>query len=193
MTKRRALFAVADKAGVADFAREIEALGFEIVSTGGTARALAAAGVNVTPVEKVTGCPEMMAGRVKTLHPNVHGGILARRSDPGHVAEMEAAGIVPIDLVCVSFYPFVATVAKAGVTRAEAVEQIDIGGPCMVRAAAKNHEDVYVVTDASQYGEVLAALRSGADARELRARLAKEAYARTSAYDAAIVAYLERA
>jgi phosphoribosylaminoimidazolecarboxamide formyltransferase/IMP cyclohydrolase len=190
MRRRRAVVSVAEKAGVDRFAKALAELGFEIVSTGGTARALAAAGVEVVPVESVTGFPEMMDGRVKTLHPKIHGGILGRRADPAHVAAMEEAGIVPIDLVCVSFYPFQATVAKEGVSREEVVEQIDIGGPCMVRAAAKNHEDVLVVTDPGQYEEVLAALREDRVTPELRARLAGAAFARTSAYDAAIAGWL---
>ncbi len=192
MTKRRALISVADKAGLVDFAKGLSDLGFEVISTGGTARALKEAGVRVVPVEEVTGFPEMMDGRVKTLHPKVHGGILGRREVAAHREAMEKAGIVPIDLVAVSFYPFEATVAKPGVTREEAVEQIDIGGPSMVRSAAKNHEDVLVVTDPSQYDEVLAALREGKVTTELRRRLARTAYARTSAYDAAISAWLTR-
>ena len=187
---RRALISVASKAGVIDFARGLADLGFEILSTGGTARAISAAGIPVTPVEQVTGFPEMMDGRVKTLHPKIHGGILGRRGRPEHVREMEAAGIEPIDLVCVSFYPFEATVAREEVTREEAVEQIDIGGPAMVRSAAKNHEDVLVVTSPDQYDEVLAALAADRVTVELRRRLARAAYARTSAYDGAIAAWL---
>jgi len=148
------------------------------------------AGIDVTPVEQVTGFPEMLDGRVKTLHPKIHGGILGRRSLASHRETMAEAGIEPIDLVCVSFYVFEETVAKEGVTREEAVEQIDIGGPAMVRSAAKNHEDVLVVTSPDQYDDVLAALREDRVGAALRRRLAREAYARTSAYDGAIAKYL---
>ena len=191
MQARRALLSVADKAGIVDFAKGLVDVGFTILSTGGTARKLAEAGVEVTPVERVTGFPEMMDGRVKTLHPNVHGGILGRRALESHMNEMADAGIEPIDLVCVSYYPFEATIAREGVTREEAVEQIDIGGPAMVRSSAKNHEDVLVVTAPDQYGEVLAALRDDRVTVALRRRLAREAFARTAAYDAAIAAWME--
>jgi phosphoribosylaminoimidazolecarboxamide formyltransferase/IMP cyclohydrolase len=190
--KRRALLSVADKTGLVEFAKGLDRLGFELLSTGGTAKSLREAGLPVTPVEEVTGFPEMLDGRVKTLHPKVHGGILGRRADPAHRAAMEKAGIAPIDLVCVVFYRFEDTVAKPGVTREEAVEQIDIGGPSMVRSAAKNHEDVWVVTDPAQYGEVLAGIEGGVDGGEFRRRLAREAFARTSAYDAAIAAWFSR-
>ncbi len=188
---KRALISVADKAGIVEFAKGLEAAGFEIISTGGTARKLADGGVKVVPAEDVTGFPEMMDGRVKTLHPKIHGGILARRDVESHRQAMETHGIGAIDLVCVSFYPFEATVAKEGVTRGEAVEQIDIGGPAMVRSAAKNHRDVLVVTSPDQYEEVLAAVAADDIPAELRARLARNAYARTAAYDAAISTWLE--
>ncbi|MHC4469927.1 MAG: bifunctional phosphoribosylaminoimidazolecarboxamide formyltransferase/IMP cyclohydrolase, partial [Planctomycetota bacterium] len=149
MADRRALLSVWDKTGIEEFAKGLESLGMTIVSTGGTAAALVGAGVGVMPVEEITGFPEMLDGRLKTLHPLVHGGILGRRGVESHRAAMREAGIVPIELVCVNLYPFEATVAREGVTREEAVEQIDIGGPTMVRAAAKNHEDVLVVTDPS--------------------------------------------
>jgi phosphoribosylaminoimidazolecarboxamide formyltransferase/IMP cyclohydrolase len=190
MAKRRAIVSVADKTGVTDFARALTEEGFEVLSTGGTARMLSRAGVPVTPVEEVTGFPEMMDGRVKTLHPMIHGAILGRPADPAHRKAMDEAGIVPIEVVCVGFYLFEETVAKDGTTREEAIEQIDIGGPCMVRASAKNHETVYVVTDSEQYEDVLAAIRTGDGAVELRKQLAREAYAKTSLYDAAIVEYL---
>jgi len=192
MANRRAIVSVADKTGIEDFARALTEEGFEILSTGGTARTLTAAGIPVTPVSRVTGFPEMMDGRVKTLHPMIHGAILGRPADPGHKAAMDEAGIVPIEIVCVGFYLFKETIARGDATRDEAIEQIDIGGPCMVRAAAKNHETVYVVTEPTQYEDVLAALRTGEGGTELRKRLARAAYAKTSAYDAAIAGYLEK-
>jgi len=157
----RALLSVSDKRGVVDFARGLVALGWEIVSTGGTAEALRAAGVPVIPIEQVTGFPEVMDGRVKTLHPKVHGGLLARRSHPGDRAALAEHGITPIDLVAVNLYPFRETVAKPGVTLEQAIEQVDIGGPSMLRSAAKNHADVIVVVDPDDYPVVLDALRSG--------------------------------
>jgi phosphoribosylaminoimidazolecarboxamide formyltransferase/IMP cyclohydrolase len=183
---------VHDKTGVVDFARGLAALGAEIVSTGGTARLLRESGVAVVDVAEVTGFPEMLDGRVKTLHPKVHGGLLARRELPEHVAALERHGIRPIDLVAVTLYPFEQTVAKAGVTLAEAIENIDIGGPSMIRSAAKNHAHVAVVTDPAQYGPVLDELRKsdGALGDETRYRLAAEAFRRTAQYDAAIAAYL---
>ncbi len=188
----RALISVHDKTGVVEFARGLAALGAEIVSTGGTARLLRESGVPVVDVAEVTGFPEMLDGRVKTLHPKVHGGLLARREIPEHVAALERHGIRPIDLVAVTLYPFEQTVAKAGVTLEEAIENIDIGGPSMIRGAAKNHAHVAVVTDPAQYGPVLDELRksAGALSDETRFRLAAEAFRRTAQYDAAIAAYL---
>jgi phosphoribosylaminoimidazolecarboxamide formyltransferase/IMP cyclohydrolase len=188
----RALISVHDKTGVVEFARGLAALGAEIVSTGGTARLLRESGVPVVDVAEVTGFPEMLDGRVKTLHPKVHGGLLARRELPEHVAALERHGIRPIDLVAVTLYPFEQTVAKAGVTLEEAIENIDIGGPSMIRGAAKNHAHVAVVTDPAQYGPVLDELRKsdGALSDETRFRLAAEAFRRTAQYDAAIAAYL---
>jgi len=154
MRVTRALISVSDKTGVVDFARALLPLGVEILSTGGTAQLLKLNGVVVTEVSDFTGFPEMMEGRVKTLHPKVHGGILARRDKPGHVASMKEHGIVPIDLVVVNLYPFAQTVAKAGVTMDDAIENIDIGGPAMVRAAAKNHAFVAVVTDPRDYAPI---------------------------------------
>ncbi len=191
MEVKRALISVADKTGIVTFAEGLVAAGYEILSTGGTAKTIVGAGVAVTPVEEITGFPEMMDGRVKTLHPKIHGGILGRRDIDAHMRAMADHGIGPIDLVCVSFYPFEATVAKEGVTREEAVEQIDIGGPSMVRSAAKNHRDVLVVTAPDQYEEILAAIAEDVVTDELRARLARTAYARTAAYDAAISTWLE--
>ena len=188
----RALVSVHDKRGLVELGRALAALGIEIVSTGGTARLLRESGVAVREVAEITGFPEMMDGRVKTLHPKVHGGILARRDVPEHVAALEQHGIPPIDLVIVALYPFEATVARPGVTPAEAIEQIDVGGPTMIRAAAKNHASVAVVTDPSQYGPVLEELRAtgGALSDETRSRLAREAFRRTAEYDAAISRYL---
>jgi phosphoribosylaminoimidazolecarboxamide formyltransferase/IMP cyclohydrolase len=192
MKVRRAIVSVHDKTGVVDLGRRLAALGVEILSTGGTASLLRKEGVPVREVADVTGFPEMMDGRVKTLHPKIHGGILARRDVASHVEALERHGIPPIDLVVVALYPFEATVATPGVTRAEAVEQIDVGGPAMIRAAAKNHDAVAVVTDPSQYADVLGELEraGGVLSRDTCARLATEAFRRTSTYDAAITAYL---
>jgi phosphoribosylaminoimidazolecarboxamide formyltransferase/IMP cyclohydrolase len=191
----RALLSVHDKTGLVDFGRGLAALGVELVASGGTADALRGAGLAVTEVAELTGSPEMLGGRVKTLHPKVHGGILARRDLESHRADMDANGIVPIDLVVVNLYPFEATVAKPGVTRDEAVEQIDIGGPSMIRSAAKNHAHVGVVVDPADYPALLEELRGSAGVLgdETRRRLARKAFRRTSAYDAAIDAYLSGA
>jgi len=158
---RRALLSVSDKTGIVDFARALAAAGTELVSTGGTAKALRDAGLAVRDVSELTGFPEMMDGRVKTLHPMVHGGVLAVRDDADHVAAMEAHGIGAIDLVCVNLYPFEATVAK-GADRATVIENIDIGGPSMVRSAAKNHAFVAIVTDPAAYSAVLGELEGSA-------------------------------
>jgi phosphoribosylaminoimidazolecarboxamide formyltransferase/IMP cyclohydrolase len=189
----RALLSVSDKRDLLPFARALEALGFELVSTGGTAKALAEAGLRVTPIDQVTGFPEMLDGRVKTLHPKVHGGLLGRVGVPEHVQAMKQHGIVPIDLVCVNLYPFAATIAKPGATFEECIEQIDIGGPAMIRSAAKNHESVTVVTDPDQYDRVIEALRRG-DGRTdhaLRRELAADAFAHTARYDATIAAWMQ--
>jgi phosphoribosylaminoimidazolecarboxamide formyltransferase/IMP cyclohydrolase len=189
---KRALISVHDKTGVVDFARGLARLGVEILSTGGTARLLRDSGVPVVDVAQVTGFPEMLDGRVKTLHPKLHGGILARRDRPEHMATLEAHGIGPIDLVAVTLYPFEATVSKPGVTLDEAIENIDIGGPSLIRGAAKNHSGVAVVTETGQYLPVLEELqaRQGSLSSETRYRLAFEAFRRTAQYDAAIAAYL---
>ena len=192
MTVRRALISVHDKSGVVEFARGLAALGVEILSTGGTAKLLRDSGVKVRDVSEVTGFPEMLDGRVKTLHPKIHAGILARRDKPEHLAQLKAQGIEPIDLVAINLYPFEQTVARPGTSLAEAIEQIDIGGPTLIRAAAKNWEWVAVLVDASQYGEVLDELKRS-DCKlsdETRYRLAREAFRRTAQYDAAIAAYL---
>jgi phosphoribosylaminoimidazolecarboxamide formyltransferase/IMP cyclohydrolase len=189
---QRALLSAHDKSGVVEFARGLEALGVEILSTGGTAGLLREAGIAVRDVSEVTGFPEMLDGRVKTLHPKIHGGILARRDKPGHLAQLRAQGIEPIDLVLVNLYPFEQTVARPGTGLEDAIEQIDIGGPALIRAAAKNWGSVAVLVDASQYGEVLEELRreDGRLTAETRFRLAREAFRRTAQYDAAIAAYL---
>jgi phosphoribosylaminoimidazolecarboxamide formyltransferase/IMP cyclohydrolase len=191
-TVRRALLSVHDKTGVLDFARGLADLGVEILSTGGTAKLLRESGLAIVDVAQVTGFPEMLDGRVKTLHPKVHGGILARRDRPDHMAALDAHGIGPIDLVAVTLYPFEATVARPGVTLEEAIENIDIGGPSLIRGAAKNHAHVAVITDPGQYAGVLEELgaHGGTLSAETRYRLAFEAFRRTAQYDAAIAAYL---
>jgi len=191
-TIERALISVSDKRGVENFARALEQRGVAILSTGGTAQLLRKAGVRVQEVSEHTGFPEMMDGRVKTLHPKVHGGLLALRDDAGHVASMREHAIAPIDLLVVNLYPFEATVAREGVSRADAIEQIDIGGPAMVRSAAKNHRFVGVVTDPDDYGRVLDELErgSGALSSALLRELACKAFALTARYDAAISAWL---
>ncbi len=183
----RALLSVSDKTGLIDFARALSARGIELVSTGGTSKAIADAGLKVIDVSDLTGFPEMMDGRVKTLHPKVHGGLLAIRENPEHEAAMLAHDIKPIDLLVVNLYPFEATIAK-GAAYDECIENIDIGGPAMIRAAAKNHADVAVVVDVADYAPLLAALDAnhGATTLALRKTLAQKAYARTAVYDAAI-------
>ena len=188
---RRALISVSDKAGVVPLAQALAAHGAEILSTGGSARALREAGVAVTEVADHTGFPEILGGRVKTLVPQVHGGLLARRDDPTHLAQMAQHGIAPIDLVCVNLYPFEQTVA-GGAAPADCVENIDIGGPAMIRSAAKNFSHVAVLTGTAQYEAFLAELAQGGTTLALRTRLATEAYARTAAYDAAIAAWFAR-
>jgi phosphoribosylaminoimidazolecarboxamide formyltransferase/IMP cyclohydrolase len=183
----RALISVSDKAGLIDLARALTSRGIELVSTGGTARALAEAGLDVVDVAALTGFPEMMDGRVKTLHPNVHGGLLAIRGKPDHVAAMQTHRIRPIDLLVVNLYPFEATVGR-GAAFDDCIENIDIGGPAMIRAAAKNHADVAVVVEPEDYPALLGemAANDGATTVAFRQRLAAKAYARTAAYDAAI-------
>lgn len=191
---RRALLSVSDKSGLIDLARELHRLGVELISTGGTARALADAGLPVTPVERVTGFPEMMDGRVKTLHPLIHGGLLGMRDNPEHVRAMNQHAIAPIDLLCVNLYPFAQTIARPGCTRHDAIENIDIGGPAMVRSAAKNHQDVAVLTSPEQYAGIITELRArdGCTSLATRQRLCAEAFSHTARYDAAISAYLLR-
>ena len=187
----RALISVSDKTGLVPFAQALAARGYELVSTGGTARALAASGVTVTGISDVTGFPEIMDGRVKTLHPAVHGGILARRSKPEHMAVIGQHHITPIDVVVVNLYPFVKTAARPDIGFEALVEEIDIGGPSMVRSAAKNFQDVLIVVDPADYEHVLAELeRPGGPSSEFRFDLARKAFAHTAAYDSAIAGTL---
>jgi len=188
----RALLSVSDKRGIVDFARALVKLGWEIVSTGGTAEALRREGIPVVRVEEVTGFPEMMDGRVKTLHPKVHGGLLARRDNPADLAAMQQHGITPIDLVAVNLYPFRETVAKPETTFAHAIEQIDIGGPSMLRSAAKNHAAVIVIVDPNDYASVIEDLKVGGVPEDKRRALATKVFAHTAAYDATILGYLSR-
>src|SRR5207247_5284688 len=188
----RALVSVSDKRGVVEFARGLAALGFDILSTGGTAKLLADAGIPVRQVSDHTGFPEMLDGRVKTLHPKIHGGLLGRRDLPAHVSAMREHGIEPIDLVAVNLYPFRETVARPDVTLDEAIEQIDIGGPSMLRSAAKNHADVTVVVDPADYGPALEALRAGGVSPVMRRELARKVFHHTSRYDGMIAGYLEQ-
>jgi len=188
----RALLSVSDKRGIVDFARQLVDLKWEIVSTGGTAEALRREGIPVVLVEQVTGFPEMMDGRVKTLHPKVHGALLARRDNAGDLAAMKQYDITPIDLVAVNLYPFRETVAKPQTTFAQAIEQIDIGGPSMLRSAAKNHASVIVVVDPADYPTIITRLKSGGVAPNERQALATKVFAHTAAYDAAILGYLSR-
>jgi phosphoribosylaminoimidazolecarboxamide formyltransferase / IMP cyclohydrolase len=191
---RRALLSVTDKSGLVDFARQLAALGVELVSTGGTARTLREAGLTVRDISELTGFPEMLDGRVKTLHPKVHGGILHIRDKAEHRAAVEEHGIQPIDMVVVNLYAFEKTAAKPGATFAEVIENIDIGGPSMVRSAAKNFEDVAIVTETSDYPALAEELTAngGALSRETRWRLARQAFATTAAYDTAIANALEK-
>ena len=196
MTVSQALISVSDKRGVLDFARELDALGVKLLSTGGTAKLLRDAGLAVTDVSEHTGFPEMLDGRVKTLHPKVHGGILARRDLPEHMSTIDAAGISPIDLVVVNLYPFEQTIANPNCSLEDAIENIDIGGPAMVRAAAKNHGSeaggVGIVTDPADYDAIIAELKTNAGQLSYRTRfdLAVKAYTHTARYDSAISNYL---
>jgi phosphoribosylaminoimidazolecarboxamide formyltransferase/IMP cyclohydrolase len=189
---RRALISVSDKAGIVDFARELARFEVEIISTGGTAKALRDAGLNVRDISEITGFPEMMDGRVKTLHPRVHGGLLALRDNEEHVAAMKQHEIQPIDLVVVNLYPFAETIAREGVTREEAIEQIDIGGPAMIRSAAKNARDVAVVVSSDEYSNIVNELNEndGALSIKTRNRLAQKAFEHTAQYDIMVSSYL---
>src|SRR5438876_7468181 len=192
MKIRRAIVSVHDKAGVVDLGRRLAALGIEILSTGGTANLLRTEGVPVREVADVTGFPEMMEGRVKTLHPKIHGGILARRDKPDHMASMREHAIDPIDMVVVNLYPFAKTVARPGCAMEEAIENIDIGGPAMVRAAAKNHAFVTVVTDPADYGPIIAKMKAGHGMLDdaTRFELAAKAFSHTAEYDGMISNWL---
>jgi len=188
---KRALISVSDKTGIVAFAQGLVAADFEIISTGGTFSVLEKAGVPVTPIDEVTHFPEMLDGRVKTLHPNIHGGLLAKRDEPTHMAALAEHEITPIDLVCVNLYPFKETIQKPEITQAQAIEQIDIGGPSMLRSAAKNFKSVYVVVDQADYDETLAQLQQ--DDVTYRRHLAAKAFRHTAAYDSLIAGYLSDA
>ncbi len=192
MTIKQALISVSDKTGVLEFAQGLAAQGIKLLSTGGTAKMLRDAGLAVTEIGDYTGFPEMLDGRVKTLHPKVHGGILARRDLPEHLATIEAHGIPTIDLVCVNLYPFAATIAKPGVTLEDAIENIDIGGPAMVRSSAKNYAGVAIVTDPEDYAPLLAEIKANGGALQLATRfgLAKKAFTHTARYDSMIANWL---
>lgn len=193
MKIERALLSVSDKTNITELAKFLHELGVEIISTGGTMKAIKEAGIPVTYVSEVTGFPEIMDGRVKTLNPKIHGGILAIRSNPEHVAQMKEHGIKGIDLVVVNLYPFKETISKPGVTETEAIENIDIGGPAMVRAAAKNFRDVVIITNPARYTSLMAMLREHGDIDLVtRKNLAKEAFRHTSEYDAMIADYLTK-
>ena len=187
-----ALISVSDKSGVVDFAKKLSEMGVKIISTGGTAKKLSGAGIDVVGIESVTGFPEMMDGRVKTLHPKIHGALLGIRDKKEHTAAMKEHEIEPIDLVCVNLYPFEQTIAKPGCTLADAIENIDIGGPSMLRSAAKNHKFVTIVTQSDQYDKVIEEMEKndGVVGEELRSDFARAAFSLTASYDAAISKYL---
>ena len=187
----RALISVSDKTGIVEFTKGLIDAGIEIISTGGTKKVLDDAGLSTLSIDEVTGFPEMMDGRVKTLHPKIHGGLLGRRDLASHLEAMQAQDILPIDFVCVNLYPFKETISKADVTEAEAIENIDIGGPSMLRSAAKNFASVTVVVDPEDYSLVLAEMKSNqATTLETRKRLAAKVFRHTAAYDALIAEYL---
>ena len=188
---KRALISVSDKTGIVEFTKELIELGFEVLSTGGTKKTLEENGLQVKGVEEITGFPEILEGRVKTLHPFIHGGLLAKTNDAGHMKQLEDQGIQPIDLVCVNLYPFQQTIANPDVTPEDAIENIDIGGPAMLRASAKNHESITVVVDASDYGDVLSELRkNGEVSLATKRKLAAKVFRHTAAYDAHIAEYM---
>ena len=191
---QRAIVSVSDKSGVQEFARELQSFGVEILSTGGTAKALRESGLKITDISEYTGFPEMLDGRVKTLHPKVHGGLLAIRDNPAHAQKMKEHGIKPIDLVVINLYPFEATVAKPSCTLEEAIENIDIGGPSMLRAGAKNYPYVTVIVDPADYRPILEEMKKsgGVVSQETNFRLAKKVYQLTARYDKAISQYLEK-
>src|SRR6201986_4284071 len=191
---QRAILSVTDKTGLVDFARKLSSLHIELVSTGGTAKLLRESGISVNDISDLTGFPEMLDGRVKTLHPKVHGGILHRREDPKHVAAVKEHGIQPIDMVVVNLYAFEKTAAKPGVAFEELIENIDIGGPSMIRSAAKNFQDVAIVTSPWDYPKILEEMKAtkGELSQQTKWELAKKAFATTAAYDSAIAGTLER-
>ena len=191
---KRAVISVSDKTGVVEFAKELAALGVEILSTGGTARAMREGGVPVIEVSDYTGFPEMMDGRVKTLHPKIHGGLLCRRANPKDVEDCAKQGIKPIDMVVINLYPFESTIAKPGVTFDDAIENIDIGGPAMLRAASKNFQDVTVLIDPADYRAVLDEMKAGGNAvsAATNLRLAQKVFSHTGRYDSLIADYLAK-
>jgi len=191
---QRAIISLSDKGGIVDFAKELQSYGVEILSTGGTAKTLRENGLKIKDVSEYTGFPEMLDGRVKTLHPKVHGGLLGIRDNPAHAQKMKEHGIQPIDMVVVNLYPFEATVAKPSCTLEEAIENIDIGGPTMLRAAAKNYPYVTVIVDPADYRPVLDEMKKsqGAVGKETNFRLAKKVYKLTAHYDQAITEYLAK-
>ena len=191
----RAIISVTDKSGIVDFAKALSKFNVQILSTGGTARALREGGIKVTDISDYTGFPEMMDGRVKTLHPKVHGGLLGLRENPEHVSMMQKYGIMPIDMVVVNLYQFEKTVARDGVTLEDAIENIDIGGPSMLRSSAKNFRDVTVIVDPEDYGVVLKEMEQmdGETTLKTRFKLAEKVFRLTHQYDGAISAYLEKA
>ena len=191
---RKAILSVSNKTGILEFAKELSTFGVEILSTGGTAKSLREAGITVKDISEHTGFPEMLDGRVKTLHPKVHGGLLGRRSNPEHVNKMREYGIDPIDMVIVNLYPFEETVAKKDCILEDAIENIDIGGPTMLRSAAKNYTDVTVIVDPADYPKIIAEMQkhNGSVSEATNFYLAKKVFQRTAQYDAAITAYLAK-
>lgn len=191
---QRAIISLSDKSGIQEFAKELQAFNVEILSTGGTAKVLRESGLKITDISEYTGFPEMLDGRVKTLHPKVHGGLLGIRGNPEHVKKMNEHGIQPIDMVVINLYPFEATVAKPNCTLEEAIENIDIGGPSMLRAGAKNYPYVTVIVDPADYRPILAEMKQsgGGVSKETNFRLAKKVYQLTARYDKAISEYLAK-
>ena len=191
---QRAIISLSDKSGIVQFAKDLQAFGVQILSTGGTAKALRESGLKIMDVSEYTGFPEMLDGRVKTLHPKIHGGLLGIRDNPEHAKKMKEHGIIPIDMVVVNLYPFEATVAKPSCSLEEAIENIDIGGPSMLRAAAKNYPYVTVIVDPADYKTVLEEMKrnGGVVSKETNFRLAKKVYQLTSRYDRAISEYLAK-
>ena len=191
---QRAIISLSDKTGILDFAKELQSFGVEILSTGGTAKTLREGGLQVTDISEYTGFPEMLDGRVKTLHPKVHGGLLGIRDNPAHAQKMKEHNIRPIDMVVINLYPFEATIAKPNCTLEEAIENIDIGGPSMLRAGAKNYPYVAVIVDPADYRPILDEMKKsgGSVSKETNFRLAKKVYALTARYDKAITEYLSK-